>query len=87
MELVCIEVENYKECKSYFDPVFIEDERVLKNLLSTQDRYIIQSSYFKCVQKDISVFMREEVANWMLEVCFFHQINLKYKLIILCLTN
>jgi len=76
MELVCIEVENYKECKSYFDPVFIEDERVIKNLLSTQSRYTIQFSYFKCIQTQLSVYMREQVANWMLEVSFIsHHTN------------
>ena len=68
MDLICDENNSFKECKSNFDPVFIEDERVIKNLLSTQSRYTIQFSYFKCVQTNLNVFMREQVANWMLEV-------------------
>jgi len=58
-----------RECKSQFDPVFIEDERVLKNLLRSQQRYTIQQSYFKCLQPDLSPSMRTEVALWLLEVC------------------
>lgn len=69
MELICHEnIIIFKQCRSMPDPVFTDDERVFKNLLSSQRRYTIKSSYFKCVQTEINELMREEVANWMLEV-------------------
>lgn len=73
MDLVC--GENYdktnflsKKCTTIHDPVIHDDERVLHNLLVTQNRYVIKTSYFKCLQTDLDVQMREMVANWMLEV-------------------
>lgn len=70
MELICRENTSivFKECRSLQDPVFTDDERVFKNLLQTQNRYTIKSSYFKTVQNDIEEYMREEVAKWMQEV-------------------
>ena len=70
MDLICIEFN--AQPVAYNDPVFIDDERVLKNLLSNQIRYTISSSYFKCLQTDLKPFMRKIVASWMLEVskCF-----------------
>ncbi|XP_015786758.1 G1/S-specific cyclin-D2 [Tetranychus urticae] len=56
-------------CQTIYDPSLIEDERVLRNLLFTQSRYVIKSSYFKCFQTELDVYMRELVANWMLEIC------------------
>lgn len=61
-------------CRSIIDPTLIDDERILTNLLLIQNRYVIKSSYFHCVQPDLSVSMRECVANWMLEVCDGSQI-------------
>lgn len=51
------------------DPNLLYDDRVLHNLLTIEERYLPQCSYFKCVQKDIQPFMRRMVATWMLEVC------------------
>ncbi|XP_029453170.1 G1/S-specific cyclin-D2 [Rhinatrema bivittatum] len=67
MELLCCEPDAVK--RALPDPSLLQDERVLHNLLSVEERYQPQCSYFKCVQKDIQPFMRRMVATWMLEVC------------------
>lgn len=67
MDLFCTETESVK--RSFEDPVLLKDDRVLQNLLATEDRYPPSASYFKCVQSDIKPFMRKMVATWMLEVC------------------
>lgn len=66
MELLCIEIET--EPRGYLDPVFLDDERVLRNLLLTEERYTISSSYFKCFQTELQCYMRKVVCSWMLEV-------------------
>lgn len=67
MDLLCC--ENECECRAYPDPVLLNDERVLQNLLKTEERYTPSScSYFECVQTDITPQMRKIVAEWMLEV-------------------
>ena len=66
MDLFCTETESVK--RSFEDPVLLKDDRVLQNLLATEDRYPPSASYFKCVQSDIKPFMRKMVATWMLEV-------------------
>ena len=66
MELLCTEAECIK--RSFEDPVLLQDDRVLHNLLATEDRYLPSPTYFKCVQTDIEPFMRKMVATWMLEV-------------------
>jgi hypothetical protein len=66
MDLFCIEING--ELKAYSDPVFLDDERVLKNLMCTEERYTISSSYFKCLQTELKPYMRKVVASWMLEV-------------------
>ncbi|XP_023701650.1 G1/S-specific cyclin-D2 [Cryptotermes secundus] len=67
MDLLCCETEC--ECRAYPDPVLLNDERVLQNLLNTEDRYCPSSSYFECVQKDLTPQMRTILAEWMMEVC------------------
>ncbi|XP_075066302.1 G1/S-specific cyclin-D2 isoform X2 [Mixophyes fleayi] len=67
MELLCSEVETVRRAQA--DPTLLFDDRVLQNLLTVEERYLPQCSYFKCVQKDIQPFMRRMVATWMLEVC------------------
>ncbi|NXF32864.1 CCND2 protein, partial [Nyctibius bracteatus] len=67
MELLCCEVDPMK--RALPDPNLLYDDRVLHNLLTIEERYLPQCSYFKCVQKDIQPFMRRMVATWMLEVC------------------
>ena len=66
MDLFCTETESVK--RSFEDPVLLKDDRVLHNLLATEDRYLPAPSYFDCVQSDIKPFMRKMVATWMLEV-------------------
>lgn len=69
MSLACAEscLEGIKRAKK--DPVLVEDERVLQNLLKLEDRYLPSTSYFECVQRDVKPYMRKVVATWMLEVC------------------
>jgi len=67
MDLLCSEADCIK--RAFEDPVLLNDDRVLKTLLHTEEKYLPSPSYFKCVQTDIKPFMRKIVANWMLEVC------------------
>lgn len=68
MDLLCCE-NSETERRAYPDPTLLEDDRVLKNLLKSEERFAPRSSYFQCVQTDISPVMRKIVAEWMLEVC------------------
>uniref|UniRef100_A0AAZ3S7F1 G1/S-specific cyclin-D2 n=1 Tax=Oncorhynchus tshawytscha TaxID=74940 RepID=A0AAZ3S7F1_ONCTS len=67
MELLCLEVDTI--VRASLDPNLLCDDRVLQSLLTIEERFLPQCSYFKCVQKDIQPFMRRMVATWMLEVC------------------
>ncbi|KAG8180891.1 hypothetical protein JTE90_018390 [Oedothorax gibbosus] len=67
MDLYCCETENIT--RAYEDPVLNEDSRVFDNLLVIEDRYVLSSNYFKCVQNDLKPYMRTVVAEWMQEVC------------------
>lgn len=66
MDLHC--QEGFGLRHSYKDPVLLNDDRVLNNLLTSEERYMPNGSYFKVVQKDIKPYMRKMVATWMLEV-------------------
>lgn len=65
MELLCLEMDTIRARP---DPNLLCDDRVLQSLLSLEERFLPQYSYFKGVQKDIQPFMRRMVATWMLEV-------------------
>lgn len=67
MELLCFEMDTVLRARP--DPNLLYDDRVLQSLLTIEERFLPQFSYFKCVQKDIQPFMRRMVATWMLEVC------------------
>lgn len=79
MNLLCMEEHHHhhqhqhqhSDCfiRASLDPVLLDDERVLRNLLDVEEKYAITASYFKCVQTDIKAHMRPMVATWMLEVC------------------
>ena len=60
----------------WLDPVILKDNRVLKNLLQTEDRYQPSPTYFSCVQTDIKPYMRQIVAQWMHEVCHLQNVFL-----------
>jgi len=66
MDLLCYEPGS--DYRAYPDPVLLNDERVLQNLLQMEERYCPSSSYFECVQKDLTPQMRTIVAEWMMEV-------------------
>ncbi|KAI4480952.1 hypothetical protein M0802_014110 [Mischocyttarus mexicanus] len=67
MDLLCCERLTDTECKAYADPALVQDDRVLHNLLKTEETYVPNTSYFERVQKEISPHMRKVVAEWMLE--------------------
>ena len=63
-----VEMHGYQIRRAIEDPVLLKDDRVLANLLSIEDRYLPNPSYFSCVQTDIEPWMRDTVSRWMLEV-------------------
>ncbi|XP_046845142.1 G1/S-specific cyclin-D2-like [Xenia sp. Carnegie-2017] len=67
MDLQCREGFGLRH--SYKDPILLNDERVLKNLLSYEERYMPSATYLTVLQNDIKPYMRKIVASWMLEVC------------------
>ncbi|XP_038048852.1 G1/S-specific cyclin-D2-like [Patiria miniata] len=68
LELLCCEVESVR--RAYLDPVLLNDDRVLRNLLEAEDKYTPCSDYFgNQFQTDIKPFMRKMVAQWVFEVC------------------
>lgn len=68
MDLLCCE-SSESECRAYPDPVLLNDERVLQNLLKTEERYTPCRPYFGRVQQELTPEMRKIVGEWMLEVC------------------
>ncbi|XP_039280432.1 G1/S-specific cyclin-D2 [Nilaparvata lugens] len=70
MNLLCCETSvSSCECRAYPDPTLLNDDRVLKHLLRTEERYVASSSYFQRFQTDLTPHMRKIVAEWMLELC------------------
>ncbi|XP_018569603.1 G1/S-specific cyclin-D3-like [Anoplophora glabripennis] len=68
MDLYCCEQSAENETKAYDDPTLLQD-RVLKNLLKTEDRYVLPYPASFVVQKEVTTEMRKIVAEWMMEVC------------------
>ncbi|XP_031570714.1 G1/S-specific cyclin-D2-like [Actinia tenebrosa] len=68
MELLCCE-PGVRVRYAYKDPVILKDDRVLKNLLACEEKYLPSCNYFKIVQTEVEPNMRRMVATWMLEVC------------------
>ena len=66
-DLICLEATKIN--RAFEDPVLLKDDRVLRSLLRSEDKYVPQSFYFSCVQTDIPPFMRKMLADWMAEVC------------------
>ncbi|XP_014234906.1 G1/S-specific cyclin-D2-like [Trichogramma pretiosum] len=69
MDLLCCESTSQMECPAYPDPNLLDDDRMLQNLLKSEERYAPSATYFSNVQKEITPVMRKVVAEWMLEVC------------------
>ncbi|CAL1568516.1 unnamed protein product [Knipowitschia caucasica] len=67
MELYCLESNTI--LKAQPDLNILNDDRVFQSLLTLEERFLPQSSYFQRVQKDIQPIMRRMVASWMHEVC------------------
>lgn len=70
--------QEYREptVPAFTDRKLLNDERVLMNMLQTEERYAPQTNCFETVQKDVEQWMRNKVAHWLLEV---------RQLILLCL--
>ena len=66
MDLLCLESD--KVVRAPPDPNILYDDRVLQRLLTVEERFLPQCSYFQCVQEDIKPYMRRMVAGWMHEV-------------------
>ena len=66
MELLCCEAGEQLK-RAFLDPVFLNDNRVLSNLLKVEEHYTIPSDYMT-FQSDIKPFMRKVVTQWMREV-------------------
>lgn len=66
MELLCCEGPRVRY--AYQDPILLQDDRVLRNLLTCEEKYIPSCRYFNIVQKEIEPHMRRMVTSWMLEV-------------------
>lgn len=66
MDLLCCEGPRVRY--AYQDPTLLRDDRVLRNLLTCEDKYIPTCRYFNIVQKEIEPHMRRMVTTWMLEV-------------------
>lgn len=67
MDLLCCEGPRINH--GYQDPVLLEDDRVLKNLLACEEKYLPSCCYFKIIQNEVEPYMRRMVATWMMEVC------------------
>ncbi|KAK6462893.1 G1/S-specific cyclin-D2-like [Huso huso] len=65
MEFFCCEIDTVRKVGP--DPNLLYNDRDLVNLLSIEERFLLQCNYFKSVQKDIEPFMRRMVATWMLD--------------------
>lgn len=68
MELLCNEKEGV--VRALLDPTIFSDDRVFHSLLTVEDTFLPQASYFQCVQGDLQPYMRRIVATWMLEVSY-----------------
>ena len=66
MDLLCC--EGPRTSYGYKDPVVLQDDRVLRNLLACEEKYIPSCCYFQIVQKETEPYMRRIVAAWMHEV-------------------
>lgn len=67
MDLLCCEQASSVENVAYDDPTLLKD-RVLQNLLRTEDSYSPACASFPAVQDEVTPEMRKIVAEWMMEV-------------------
>jgi len=67
-ELLCEELPAWDGLRrSFSDPVMLNDDRVLQNLLIIEDHCLPNAKYFD-FQPEIKPFMRRILTSWMLEV-------------------
>lgn len=57
------------------DPVLLHDDRILQNLLELEERYLVSTSYFECVQRDVQPYMRKIVSGWMMQVYYIYYLR------------
>jgi len=56
--------------RSFADPMMLNDDRVLQNLLTVEEQCLPNAKYFE-FQPEIKPFMRRMLTSWMLEVILF----------------
>lgn len=66
-QLLCWEADRPLVRRAHRDHNLLTD-RVLRALLRAEEKYQPAPNYFKCVQRELSPYMRRIVATWMLEV-------------------
>lgn len=71
-DLLCCESSSVVENRAYVDPILLNDKRVLRNLLKTEERYTLQTVNFLNAQKEVTPAMRKIVTEWMMEVGAMH---------------
>ncbi|KAK1152805.1 G1/S-specific cyclin-D2-like [Acipenser oxyrinchus oxyrinchus] len=82
MELLCLEDSCFSQprhpaggsrtvpvLRAKSDPTLLEDERVLRNLLSLEEKLPQRPACFGSVQREIQPGMRRMLALWMIQVC------------------
>ncbi|MBN3274161.1 CCND2 protein, partial [Polyodon spathula] len=80
MELLCLEDDSFSEhpagksqtvpvLRAKSDPVLFRDKRVLRNLLSLEEKVPQRPACFGTVQREIQPGMRRLLALWMIQVC------------------
>ena len=78
-------MESNRVNRAFEDPVLLNDDRVLQNLLSAEEKYVPPACYFNCVQTDIKPFMRKMVSEWMAEVR--NRLHLPHSFVVFTLKN
>lgn len=74
-------VEAVQCCNAIMDPVLLQDNRVLENMLKAEDLYLPNAALFNQSQAEVQPYMRKIVAEWMLEVCILTFLALLFLLI------
>lgn len=69
MDLLCFETAENEESMACVDETLLQD-RVLKNMIKTEDRYVSMYSSSVKIQREITEQMILIVGTWMMEVRF-----------------
>jgi Cyclin, N-terminal domain len=67
VSLLCTEPDHV--IHAFCDRTFLYDDRILHNLLTAEEYFLPNATYFD-FQPEIKPQMRRILANWMFDVCF-----------------